>query len=221
MPPGDAPTRDVLGPVFEVLRRYVSAPTAHSIVNVARRRTGIADTKLTRDQLWEMLDAMERSLLFFLGDPIQVKSCRRALEALASASSGPAHPSSLLLAVRFEEDIARARTEAREFARGLGFSAIGQTRLMTAVSELARNIVQYAGEGRIELCPVSSPPGVEIVATDRGPGIPDVEEILSGNFRSQMGLGLGLKGVKKLAERFDIRTGPGQGTSVSALLKVV
>ncbi len=98
---------------------------------------------------------------------------------------------------------------------------IGQTRLMTAVSELARNIIQYAGEGQLDLTPTSTPPGVEIVAKDRGPGIPNLDRIMAGNYRSRLGMGLGLRGVKRLAERFDVRTGAGQGTVVSALFKVI
>jgi serine/threonine-protein kinase RsbT len=103
----------------------------------------------------------------------------------------------------------------------LGFSVVGQTRVMTAVSELARNIVQYAGEGEIELSPTSQPPGVEIVARDRGPGIPNLDRIMVGNYRSRLGMGLGLRGVKNLAERFDVRTEIGRGTLVSALVRVV
>jgi serine/threonine-protein kinase RsbT len=221
MQPDDLPTRDVLDNVTGVLTRYVSAPTAQSILNVARQRTGNIRTQVTRGQLWEMLDAIERSLLFFAGDPIQAKSCRRALEALASASSEPARAGTVFVKIRLEEDIARACSEARQLAAVLGFTTAGQNNLMTAVAELARNIVQYAGEGRIELTPVSSPPGVEVVATDRGPGIPNIDHVMSGKFRSRLGTGLGLRGVKNLAERFDIRSEAGRGTSVSAQLKVI
>ena len=87
-------------------------------------------------------------------------------ETIAAARRGAEAP---------RRDIARARSEARQLATALGFTVIGQTRLMTAVSELARNIIQYAGEGQIDLTPTTTPPGVEIVAKDRGPGIPNLE----------------------------------------------
>jgi serine/threonine-protein kinase RsbT len=219
--PADLPTRDILDAAMGVLMGYVSKPTAQSILNVARQRTGVTGAQLTREQLRDMLDALERSLLFYVGDPNQARSCRRALEGLASPTSGPAHRGALVLKIRVEDDVARARSEARQLAVVLGCTQVGQTRLMTAVSELARNIVQYAGGGEVELTPVSKPAGVQIVATDRGPGIPNLDRIMTGNYRSRLGMGLGLRGVKKLAERFDVRTEPGRGTTVSALLKVV
>jgi serine/threonine-protein kinase RsbT len=214
------PTRDILGDVLGVLAGHVSPPTAQSILSVARHRTGAASAQLTRDQLREMLDSIERSLVFFLDDPARAKSCRRALEALASAPSSRAAPTAVTLKIRVEEDIARARSEARRLATALGFSVAGQTRLMTAVSELARNIIQYAGEGQIDLAPNHEPPGVEIVAKDRGPGIPNLDRIMAGDYRSRLGMGLGLRGVKRLAERFEVRTDAAWGTTVSALLRV-
>src|ERR1700677_2857347 len=103
----DLPTRDVLGDVLGVLAGYVSAPTAQSILSVARQRTGIAGAQITRAGLGEMLDSLERSRVFFLDDQGKAKSCRRALEALASAPSGRAGPGALALKIRVEEDIAR------------------------------------------------------------------------------------------------------------------
>ncbi|MFT3774390.1 MAG: ATP-binding protein [Minicystis sp.] len=218
--PADLPTRDVLDSVLGVLTRYVSAPTAQSILGVARQRSGIRGSQLTRSQLRDMIDPIERSLAFFLSDASQAKACRKALEALATVQAQPASAGPVVVRITTEDDIARARSEARVLAVMLGFTLVGQTRLMTAVSELARNIVQYAGEGQIELNPTTLPAGLEIVARDRGPGIQKLSHILSGNYKSKLGMGLGLLGVKRLAERFDIETEPGLGTTVSALLKV-
>jgi serine/threonine-protein kinase RsbT len=218
--PADLPTRDVLDPVLGVLTRYVSAPTAHSILGVARQRTGIRGSQLTRAQLRDMLEPIERSLALFLPDATQAKACRQALEALTTAQAQPTAPGPVVVRIGVEDDIARARSEARLLAVMLGFTLIGQTRLMTAVSELARNIVQYAGEGRVELNPSTTPPGLEIVARDRGPGIAKLAHILSGNYKSKLGMGLGLLGVKRLSERFDVQTAAGLGTTVTALVKV-
>ena len=219
--PPDLPTRDVLDSVLGVLTRYVSAPTAQSILGVARQRAGIGGSQLTRAQLQEMLDPIERSLTFFLSDPSQAKACRRALEAFTGAQAArPGAPQPVVVRILVEDDIARARSEARVLAVMLGFTLVGQTRLMTAVSELSRNIVQYAGEGVVELNPSTMPPGLEIVARDHGPGIAKLQHILSGNYRSKLGMGLGLLGVKRLSERFDVQTEVGRGTKVTALLKV-
>lgn len=220
--PFDLPTRNVLDDAVAVLVRYVSPATAQTILSVARQRAGVAGTcaQLTRDQLGEMLEAIDRNLVFFLGDQSRAKRCRRELEALAAVTTGRTAPGALSLKIRVEEDISRARNEARQLAAALGFTVMGQTRLMTAVSELARNIFQYATEGQIDLTPTTAPPGVEIVATDRGPGIPNLDRIMAGDYRSRLGMGLGLRGVKKLAERFDVRTDVGRGTVVTALLKV-
>ena len=92
---------------------------------------------------------------------------------------------------------------------------------MTAVSELARNIVLYAGEGQIELKLLTSPQGLSVVARDHGPGIANLEQIMAGDYKSRLGMGLGLRGVKRIADRFEIQTAPGQGTTVSFSLKVM
>jgi serine/threonine-protein kinase RsbT len=86
-----------------------------------------------------------------------------------------------------------ARTMGRQLAAALGFTDSGQTKIATAISELARNIVMHAKSGVVEMGPtVTGKTGIEIVARDRGPGIPDVNHVLSGNYHSKTGLGLGL-----------------------------
>lgn len=123
--------------------------------------------------------------------------------------------------IRVEDDIARARSEARDLGSTMAFSVVGRTRLVTAVSELARNIVLYAKEGQIELLPVASPAGITVTASDRGPGIANLEQIMVGDYKSRLGMGLGLRGVKRLADRFEIQTAPGQGTTVTFFVKVL
>jgi len=218
-PPGS----DVLEALLALLARYVSLPTAQSVVALTRRRTGIHGAGLDRGQLRGMLEPIERHLRLFIADPKQAADCRRNLEALAKTpTSTPTNAlvEALVFDVNVEDDVARVRREARDLAAAAGFSSTGQTRLTTAVSELARNIVQYAGAGQIEIkrSPLS---GLEIIARDRGPGIPNLDQIMSGNYRSRLGMGLGLQGVKKLADRFDIQTGPQRGTTVTFAMKAV
>lgn len=99
---------------------------------------------------------------------------------------------------------------------GLGFSSTDLTLLATAISEVARNITTYAGEGEVELRVLNhgGRHGIEVVATDNGPGIADVELAMQDGFTTGNGLGLGLPGTRRLVDEFELRTEPGSGTTV-------
>ena len=99
---------------------------------------------------------------------------------------------------------------------GLGFSSTDLTLLATAISEVARNITTYAGEGEVALRVLNhgGRQGIEVVATDNGPGIADVELAMQDGFTTGNGLGLGLPGTRRLVDEFDLRTAPGSGTSI-------
>lgn len=115
-----------------------------------------------------------------------------------------------------EGDIVRARGAGRDICRGLGFAEINQVKVATAISELARNIHQYAGRGVITLKTLGAPrPGIEIVARDAGPGIPDTKLVLSGSYRSRTGMGKGLLGARRLMDAFELVSEPGKGTLVT------
>jgi serine/threonine-protein kinase RsbT len=210
---------DLLEQVLGVLSRYVTRTTAQSILSVARGRARITTSQLTSVQLRELLEPIERGMRLFVSEPTRVSECQRSLSTLANGGNASAAPTALVVLVKVEDDIARARNEARHLAGAMGFTTSGQTRLATMVSELARNIVQYAKEGQIDLKPGTMPRGIEIVAQDRGPGILNLDVILSGQYRSKLGMGLGLLGVKRLADPFSIDTGSGRGTTVRAFLK--
>jgi serine/threonine-protein kinase RsbT len=216
----DRSSGDVLEQVLAVLCRYVTRTTAQSILTVARGRLRMASGQVTAAQLNELVEQIERATRLFVNDPVRSAECKRALAALASGAGAAAIPPPLSIAIKVENDIARARADARNLAGTMGFSSSGQTRLATIVSELARNIVQYAKEGQIDLKPGMTPRGVEIVAKDRGPGIPNLDEIMSGSYRSRLGMGLGILGVKRLADPFTIETEAGRGTTVRAFLKL-
>jgi anti-sigma regulatory factor (Ser/Thr protein kinase) len=318
---------DLTETLLGLLSRYVSAPTAQSIVKLARQRANVTSSRIDRARLGDMLSPIERNLRLFIDEPSRVAECCAAIHALVEGSSGipaptpsssslspspssvrfssPGPPSSVrfspapptsspgrpsapgsapmtgpssvrypspmpsagrasspggapssvrtfspvtlpsvsdadpisvrtpasvrtphsaryaLIPIRTEDDITRARSEARDIATKLGFSVVGRTRLVTAVSELARNIVLYVGEGQVELHLLSSPDGLSVIARDHGPGIPNLDQIMAGDYKSRLGMGLGLRGVKRIADRFDIQTGAGQGTTVSFSLKVM
>lgn len=117
-----------------------------------------------------------------------------------------------------DEDVIAARDAGRTLCRTLGFSETDQTKVATVISELARNILHYAGRGTItvsRIAAVGAAPGVEVVAADEGPGIPDVDSILAPGYRSPRGTGFGLRGTRRLVDYFDIVTHPGRGTRVT------
>jgi serine/threonine-protein kinase RsbT len=115
------------------------------------------------------------------------------------------------------EDIILARQFAREMAKELGFGLADQTRITTAVSELSRNIYTYAGTGRVVVKALSgsAKKGIEIIAGDKGPGIPDIELAMQDGYTTSRGLGQGLPGTKRLMDEFEIESGVGVGTTVT------
>jgi signal transduction histidine kinase/CheY-like chemotaxis protein len=125
-------------------------------------------------------------------------------------------PPLLSLAITYENDVVLARQHARFIAERLGFDVQDQTRLATAVSEVARNAFTYAGRGQVEfqIEGATAPQVLLVRITDRGPGIADVGAILEGRYRSSTGMGLGIAGARRLVDQFDIDSVPGQGTTV-------
>jgi serine/threonine-protein kinase RsbT len=109
-----------------------------------------------------------------------------------------------------------ARQEGRTLSARIGFSAIDVTLVATAISELARNIVLYAGHGEIVLRVVenTSTKGILIVSRDSGPGIRDVQDAMRDGYSTSGGLGLGLPGVRRLVDEFTIESVLGRGTTV-------
>lgn len=118
-----------------------------------------------------------------------------------------------------EDGIVAARQLARNTARELGFSLVDQSRITTAVSELARNVVRYAtsgtGELRIRGSSSARGTGLEIVVSDSGPGIADVDEAMQVGFTSGAGLGMGLPGARRLMDELEIDSALGRGTTVT------
>ncbi len=115
-----------------------------------------------------------------------------------------------------ESDLVTARRLVREAAVALGFNLIDVTRIVTAASELTRNIYHYAGSGTMRWRAVrkEGQEGLELVFQDRGPGIPDVARALEPGFSTGKGLGLGLPGAKRLMHEMTIESKLGEGTTV-------
>jgi serine/threonine-protein kinase RsbT len=121
------------------------------------------------------------------------------------------------VAINSDQDIVSARQKGRLMATELGFSTGDSTLIATAISELARNIVSYARKGQITLKGVqgSSRVGILVIASDDGPGIPDIRQALRDGFSTSGSLGLGLPGVRRLMDEFEITSQPGLGTTVA------
>ena len=131
-----------------------------------------------------------------------VTSCHREVRTLISSDS----------------DILKARQNGREMALELNFPSVDSILIATAISELARNIIQYAGRGEIIItfAVEGEKRGIVIVAHDDGPGILDVKEAMQDGYSTSGGLGLGLPGVKRLMDEFEIFSEENVGTTVRA-----
>jgi serine/threonine-protein kinase RsbT len=119
--------------------------------------------------------------------------------------------------IKSERDIVVARQKGRALATKIGFSISDATLIATAISELARNIVSYAGEGMIAMNAIynSKREGLLIVASDEGPGIADIPGAMRDGFSTSGSLGIGLPGVRRLMDEFELASEPGVGTIVT------
>src|SRR2546426_245664 len=128
----------------------------------------------------------------------------------------------LSVAIKYEHDVVAARQRARQIAGLLGFDSQDQTRIATAVSEIARNAFTYAGGGRVEFAVEgrTAPQLFTVKVLDHGPGIADLSRILSGRYTSPTGMGVGIVGARRLMDNFVITSEPGNGTAVT-LTKIV
>jgi len=126
----------------------------------------------------------------------------------------------LTVAIRYEQDVVIARQRARQIAALLGFEGQDQTRIATAVSEIVRNAFRYAKGGRVEfsLEGQSAPQLLIVRVQDQGPGIPDLAHVMSGNYRSSTGMGMGILGAHRLMDQVEIKS-TSAGTDV--LLKKI
>jgi serine/threonine-protein kinase RsbT len=119
--------------------------------------------------------------------------------------------------VSSDVDLVTARREGRVMAEQLGLSASEATLVATAISELARNIVNYARNGEIHISMVNDggKRGISVIARDQGPGIADIKLALQAGYSTSNGLGLGLPGVRRIMDEFDISSESGRGTTIT------
>ena len=122
----------------------------------------------------------------------------------------------LTVSLQWEQDLVAVRKRARDVSELLGFDPQDQTRIATAVSEIGRNAFRYAGGGKIEFRVEgsTSPQVLVIRISDTGRGIRNLREILSGQFQSTTGMGIGISGARRLMDRLIVESTPGQGTTI-------
>ncbi len=205
--------------VLAVLQRYISPVNARSLLLSTLQQEGLPRSNLTREDLKRCSTSLRRGVELF----VDAGRRQAALQEISQVcGNGAADMQPCVLDITVEADIGRARAEARRICDSLGASAFAMQKVATIVSELARNMVLYAGGGRVEISPSNSGrKRVVVEASDAGPGIPEarLQEVMSGRYKSRTGLGRGLLGTKQLADDFDISSST-EGTRVIAMVWV-
>ena len=123
------------------------------------------------------------------------------------------------MSIEKEQDVVPFRNRVKEFAVKIGMSLVNQTKLITAASELVRNMLKYAGGGNvlIEAITEGRDNGIRLTFQDKGPGIKDIALAMKDGYSSGKSLGIGLPGTKRLVNEFDIKSEEGKGTVVSII----
>ena len=198
--------------VLAVLERHLSRASARAVLEISLQHAGVRREELTEQHLPRVLPRVQRGVRTFLTDGAHA-TLQRELSVLEPA---PEYVPPDIITIAVEADISTARNIARGMCERMHASRLAIQKVATIVSELARNIVSYTPGGSVELIPSHIPrPRIVVRAIDRGSGIPNLDAIMAGRYRSKTGLGKGLIGSKRLAERFDIQTGL-NGTRIEA-----
>ncbi len=224
-------TTDATEDLIDALKQYFSAPIARALLTSTLRRAKIDGDPLP-PQRFHVIAALEQALPMYIADAGRRSECLGRLRKLVHVPADDAPPArpppvrpaapnghpaaSTVIQVATADDVANACEVGRDLARQVGFLNVQQTKIATAIAELSRNILLYAISGEVRISAIESPRrGVEIAALDEGPGIKDLELVMVGSYRSRTGMGLGLRGSKRLMDTFEIDTSP-KGTHVLA-----
>ncbi|MFP2963760.1 ATP-binding protein [Myxococcus sp. 1LA] len=209
----------VCAALLRVLQQFMSETAARLVLRGTLEPLRLTLDTVPASELPRIIEALEPATRHFV-DPTRRPQMMAQLRLLLAPTSANAVAAAVpdvratTYLVRTEADASHARLAARQLCESLGGRGYECQKVATAVSELARNQISYAGGGTIQLSPQVSPKRLlRVSAEDSGQGIADLERVLSGTYKSKTGMGLGLLGVKRLADRFDVRTGP-KGTQV-------
>lgn len=202
--------------ILDVLQQFVSPLNARVLLRRACQRTGVEADRVTPRHLQRLIPAIQLGIRLFVPENEQP----RALAALSILEHQRVTPTRQRLPIEYERDIKAARAISRRMCEAMGARSFSVQRVVTVVSELARNIVNYTSGGEIALDPDGTQPArIRVAAQDHGPGIPHLDTVLSGRYESPTGLGRGILGVKRLADAFNIETSAA-GTVVEVELRL-
>jgi serine/threonine-protein kinase RsbT len=206
--------------IRSILGKFLSPITARSVWVLSVSRARIDPSAMRTGDDRRLFKELEKGIRLYVGDETKLRKCLGMLEqSCAVEASAPSFGEGrrVVIQIEGENDIVLARGAGRSMCQEMGFTMSSQIKIATAISELARNIVQYARRGEIVLRSLGGARrGIEIFAYDQGPGIESVEEVLSGRYRSMSGMGKGLTGTRNLVDEFDLKSEPGRGTEVTA-----
>jgi serine/threonine-protein kinase RsbT len=189
--------------VLAALSRYVSPNTANGIIRGVTREIGVDLDHVADANAVQLIDRLDVGARMFLTET-QRTEFKSELAAMTATRAARAR----LFPIRSEIDVSKARLGARQMCQEAGASSLVCQQAATCVSEVARNIVQYARVGHVEMAVDAQPrQAIRVKAVDQGPGIPHLDVVLGGTYRSKTGLGMGIAGVRRIANRFDITTG--------------
>jgi serine/threonine-protein kinase RsbT len=231
---------DAAGQAVDVLREYLPPPVARALVATVARRSKADGPGPSPEVLANFLGELERALAAHILEARRREACAEQLRKLGgrnregratptptptsdrlappsakgSPMAGLMEAGPTFVRVRNADDVGAACDVGRDLARRLGFSNVQQTKIATAIAELARNIILYAMSGEVRISATKAPrAGIEVLAVDEGPGIASIEHVMSGAYKSRSGMGMGLRGAKRLMDTFEIESSP-RGTSV-------
>lgn len=201
--------------ILVVLQRYLSKVNAQLALDRALQRVDLDAATVEDRHIGSLVPQLERTLNLF----VERARLPHLVAELRSQSDIMPRIERSIIGISSEADLSEARLQARQMCQDLGAPSLMRQKVVTLVSELARNIVLYAQRGSVELSPFYDPKRIVVRATDEGPGINNLQEILAGEYKSRTGMGMGLRGCKRLSDRFEIQT-DGSGTRIEAEIQV-
>jgi serine/threonine-protein kinase RsbT len=206
-------TRQVL---LDTLEQRLSPVVAKAILDMSILRAEVSLDQMEPGDGEKLLRQIEYGMRSFVRDPVHAKQCMQRLAGLLTGGEPGTNERQAVVRVHEEADILSARNAGWRICSQLGFSPAIQMKVATAISELARNIVYYAGDGEVRIVSLETMPrGIEVVAKDSGHGIANLEQVLAGQRSSKKKIGMGLRGTKQMVDEFDVQTGVDQGTRVT------
>lgn len=202
--------------IGSLLERYLSPMIARPMLQKALREHNLTPERFKDGDALKLFPQLQRGITLFVADRDKERALRE-LGDLCERSAPRSQPCQI--SINSENDISVVRNEARRICEQMGAGSYTLQKVTTIVSELARNIVSYAKRGTMEIVPITGQSRRIILrAADSGPGIRNLEHILSGQYKSKTGLGKGLLGTKRLSDHFDVATGNDGTLVVSEVL---